>query len=649
MAAPDNPSNNPNTPTTPDEPNVSPPVVTPSGGGGILGAIEWLGNKLPDPIFLFISATVLVMVLSAIGSAMEWTVQPVRPQVVMETITGPAGEVVRQPKLDAAGRPLMELIDTGAPIRPRSLLTSDGIYWLIVNMVRNFINFAPLGVVLVSMFGIGVAERVGLFGAAMRYLASIVPSKALTPTVVFLGIMSNTASDAGYIILPALAAALYMAYGRSPMAGIAAAFAGVSAGFSANLIIASTDALVASLTERGAQVLDPSFAVVPTCNWYFMAVSTFLLTLTGWFVTARIVEPRLNTQRALLHQVQLESQELSRTERRGLLAALAAMIITIAGITILFTAPNAPLNGAMPAPAPHYGPIPVAPVAAQGEFSPAAEPAEGQKRVAGSLTAPAGIPVTTKTTIVLEGGEQVESMGTFRTGEPVTASGVFEKAPDPQPRWSQAVVPLILVGFLVPGLAYGLVTGSVRRPADVSNAFIYSMSSMAPIVAMSFFAAQFIECFRFSQLDAMLANAGGKALVAAELPKPLLLVGVILLVMVVNVLMSSMSAKWTALSMILVPMLMMAGLSPQLSQTAYRVGDSVTNTITPLNSYIIVILAVVQRYRKDAGIGNLIAMMIPYSAIFFVVWTIFLLLWVWLGIPLGPGGSGPLWYTPGHH
>jgi aminobenzoyl-glutamate transport protein len=589
---------------------------------------------------------VLVMALSALGTWMGWTVQPVRPQVIMEAITGPAGEVIQQPKLDAAGRPLMELVDSGAPIRPRSLLTSDGIYWLIVNMVRNFINFAPLGVVLVSMFGIGVAERVGLFGAAMRYLASIVPAKALTPTVVFLGIMSNTASDAGYIILPALAAALYMAYGRSPMAGIAAAFAGVSAGFSANLIIASTDALVASLTERGAQVLDPSYAVVPTCNWYFMAASTFVLTLTGWFVTARIVEPRLNTQRALLHEMKLESQQLSRTERRGLLAALAAMVITILGIVLLFTAPNAPLNGRMPAPAPHYGPIPVAPAAVQGEFAPAAQPTAGQKRMPGSITAPPGIPLNTRTTVILEGGAQVESLGTFRTSEPIASAGVFEKAPDPQPRWSQAVVPLILVAFLIPGLAYGIVTGTVRRPADVSSAFIYSMSSMAPIVAMSFFAAQFIECFRFSQLDAMLANAGGKALVAAELPKPLLLVGVILLVMVVNILMSSMSAKWTALSMILVPMLMMAGLSPELSQAAYRVGDSVTNTITPLNSYIIVILAVVQRYRKDAGIGNLIAMMIPYSVIFFAVWSLFLLLWVWAGVPLGP--NGPLWYAPGH-
>jgi aminobenzoyl-glutamate transport protein len=179
----------------------------------------------------------------------------------------------------------------------------------------------------------------------------------------------------------------------------------------------------------------------------------------------------------------------------------------------------------------------------------------------------------------------------------------------------------------------------------VSKAFVNAMATMAPIIAMAFFAAQFIECFKFSRLDAMLANAGGKAIVAADLPKPLLLAGVILLVMIINLLISSMSAKWTALAAIMVPMLMMAGFSPELTQAAYRVGDSVTNIVTPLNAYIIVILAAAQKYKKDTGIGNLIAMMIPYSFVFFIVWTLFLLGWVALGLQLGPGA--PLWYAPG--
>lgn len=609
--------------------------------GGILGLIERIGNKLPDPVFLFLGATVLVIVLSALGSALGWSVQPVRPRVAMETVTTPAGVEVRQPVLDSAGKPKIELVESGDPIRPRNVMTTDGIYWLIANMVRNFINFAPLGVVLVSMFGIGVAEKVGLFGAAMRYLASIVPSKALTPMVVFLGIMSNTASDAGYIILPPLAAALYAAFGRPPLAGIAAAFAGVAGGFSANLLIASTDALVAPLTERGARILDPSYSVLATCNWYFLAASTFLLTLVGWFVTARIVEPRLAAQRDTnpTAQPEVESQTLAQTERRGLRAALIAAVLTIAGIAALIAVPGAPLHGTMPAPAPAYGAIPLSPPASQGAFTATGEPAPGQRLIPGTIAV--------EPNVTLQARAADGSRGTFRVGQSGPLTGSFDPAPAPQPRWSQAIVPLILVGFLMPGLAYGIVAGSIRAPSDVTKAFVYSMSSMAPIIAMAFFAAQFIETFRFSHLDAMIANAGGKALVAADLPRPLLLVGLILLVMVVNLLMSSMSAKWTALSMILVPMLMMAGISPELTQAAYRVGDSVTNIVTPLNSYIIVILAVVQRYRKDAGIGNLIAMMIPYSAVFFVTWTLFLLAWVGLGIPLGP--DAPLTYTPSGH
>jgi aminobenzoyl-glutamate transport protein len=303
-------------------------------------------------------------------------------------------------------------------------------------------------------------------------------------------------------------------------------------------------------------------------------------------VTSWLVEPRFG--RGDSDAAAPGPDPLTAAERRGLWAALAGIILVAAAVIALIVIPGAPLHGAAPVRTPPFGPI----------------PAVGQVQAAPAGARPAPLP----------------------------------------PRWSLAVVPIIFVGFLVPGLAYGVTTRSIRRPADVSAAFTHAMSSMAAITAMAFFAAQFIECFRYSQLDAMLANAGGKALVASGLPRPLLLVGVIVLVMGVNMLMASMSAKWTAMSTVLVPMLMMAGIAPELTQAAYRLGDSVTNTITPLNGYLLVILAVLQRYRKDAGLGNLIAMMLPYAAVFAVAWTLFLLAWVWLGVPLGP--QGPLWYTP---
>jgi p-aminobenzoyl-glutamate transporter AbgT len=281
-----------------------------------LGVIEWLGNKLPDPLFLFMGATVLVVVLSAVGTGLGWNVQPVRRW--------------RRPlRSPGVGRPRVELVPYGEPIRARSLMTSDGAYWLTANMVRNFINFAPLGVVLVSMFGIGLAEKVGLFGAGMRQLAGITPSVLLTPTVILLGICSNIASDAGYIVLPALAGGLYAAAGRPALAGIAAAFAGVAGGFSANLLIASTDTLIAPLTEQGARVLDATYSVLPTCNWYFLAASVLVLVPVGWLVTAKITEPRLVAS-ADGGGRGGELTPLTREERRGLKWALVGAAAAVA-------------------------------------------------------------------------------------------------------------------------------------------------------------------------------------------------------------------------------------------------------------------------------------------------------------------------------
>ena len=607
-----------------------------SASKGILGFIEWLGNKLPDPVFLFIGATVIIMALSAVGDSMGWSVQPQRVRAVTEAVTAADGSVTQVPKLDPGGKPLTELVPSGSPVAPRSLLSGEGIYWLLANMVRNFVNFAPLGVVLVGMFGIGVAEKVGLFGAAMRWVAGIVPSKALTPTIVFLGVMSNIASDAGYIVLPPLAAALYAAFGRPPLVGIAAAFAGVSAGFSANLLVGSTDALVAGITTLGARTLEPSYSVLATANWWFLIVSTFLLTLVGWGVTAWVVEPRLAAQG---HDAGVDvggNEPLTVVERRGLRWALITTILTLAGITALIAVPGAPLAGPMPAPAPTFGAIPSTLGAAPARFSP--------ESAAGDALPMPGEAVLPKQWTVEAAGPDGTPRGTFRLAQEATLKGRLEAGAEPQPRWSTAVVPLILLAFLIPGVAYGVVTGAIRSAGDITKAFTHAMVMMAPVLAMAFFAAQFVECFRYTRLDVMLANAGGKLLVGSGLHYSVMLTGVVALTMVINLLMSSMSAKWTALAPILVPMMMMAGISPELTQAAYRVGDSCTNVVTPLNSYVVIILVAMQRWKKEAGIGNLIAMMLPYSIGFAIAWSLLLLGWCAAGWELGPGA--PLWYTP---
>jgi aminobenzoyl-glutamate transport protein len=528
-----------------------------------LNAIEWVGNKLPDPALLFVLGALLVMVLSHVGYIWEWSVQPVRPQVIaaVDGDGAAAGAATTR-------RPRIELVPDGEPLRPVTLLDSAGLFWALSSMVKNFINFAPLGIVLTGMLGIGVAERVGLFGAVLRFLASLVPGKLLTPTMVFLGILSSAAMDAGYVVLPPLAAALYLTMGRPPLAGIAAVFAGVSAGFSANLMVSGIDALAAGITTEAARIIEPEYIVSAAANWWFIIISTAVLTLTGWFVTARFVEPRLRTRPAneggprAISREELDAQRLTSVEIRGLVWAAAALAAFLGIVLLAVFIPGAPLHGT-------------------------------------------GIRMA---------------------------------------RWVEAIVPLIFFFFLIPGIAYGLATSTISSSKDVAKAMIESMAAMAPIIVLAFFAAQFVEYFNHSNLGRMLAMAGGKALFAANLGPELLIIVFIGLIMLLNLFMGSMSAKYLMVAPIFVPMLMMLGISPELTQAAYRVGDSVTNVITPLNAYLIIILVVIQRYARDAGMGTLVALMMPYSIAFGIVWTIMLLLWMASGRELGP--ESPLWYIP---
>lgn len=217
---------------------------------GVLDLIEFIGNKLPDPAIIFMIGAALVIALSAFGAWQGWEVPELRPVV----------------GVDEAGQRTMELEPTGNVIRPNSLISADGMYWMISTMVSNFINFPPLGIVLVGMLGIGVAERTGMIEASLKAVMLVTPLKLLTPMMVFLGVMSSVGSDAGYIILPPLAAALYKSVGRSPLAGIAAVFAGVSGGFSANFFVSGGDVVMAGLTTVGAQIIDPGYTVVATAN-----------------------------------------------------------------------------------------------------------------------------------------------------------------------------------------------------------------------------------------------------------------------------------------------------------------------------------------------------------------------------------------------
>jgi aminobenzoyl-glutamate transport protein len=534
--------------------------------GGMLDLIEKVGNRLPDPSMLFLLGTLVVMVLSAIAAWGNWQVQPRLPQQVTETVINDAGETMEKPVHDAAGQPVLEWQDSGEPLEATSLLTPDGLFWAISSMVDNFMAFPPLGVVLVGMLGIGIAERTGLIAALLKGFMLLVPGMLLTPSMVFIGIMSSMAMDAGYVVLPPLAALLYKAVGRSPLAGIAAVFAGVSAGFNANLFITGLDPMLAGFATTGGQVIDPSYEMNAACNWWFMVASTFVMTLTGWAVTSFFVERRLHNKPpedggpVPAEHVDMTDHRLTSTDMRGLLAALGAFVVTLGAFLLMILIPNGPLNG-------------------QGDL--------------------------------------------------------FD-------RWVEAIVPMIFFTFVIPGLAFGIAVGNIRNDKDVAKLLVESMSSMAPIIVLAFFAAQFIEYFRYSGLDRMLAMAGGQALGQADMPAWLLIVVFILLTVCFNLFIGSMSAKYAMFAPIFIPMFMLVGISPELTQAAYRIGDSVSNIITPLNAYLVIILVFMQKYVPKGGMGTLIATMLPYTIVFTIVWTLLLLLWMQLGFPLGP--DGPLTY-----
>jgi aminobenzoyl-glutamate transport protein len=528
-------------------------------GMRLLDWIERIGNGLPDPITLFVLGTLAVMVVSHAAWKYEWRVQRVAPQVVDEAGSASDGGA-------AGGRIVWVPLEEAETAR--SLLTSEGLFWAISTMKDNFINFPPLGVVLVGMLGIGVAEASGLIAACLKSFMQVVPPRLLTPAVVFLGIESSLALDAGYIVLPPLAAALYKAAGRSPLAGIAAAFAGVAAGFNANLLVTGLDPMLAALTQLGAAPIDSEYRVAATCNWYFMIVSTVTMTLAGWAVTAWFVERRLADKSvaeggpAPASKDDLADQQLSPTERRGLTFAATAIVLTLGVFIIAAAVPGFPLAG------------------------------EGERFA----------------------------------------------------RWIESIVPIIFFVFLVPGIVYGVSTGTIGNDRDLAKMLVEAMSNMAPIIVLAFFAAQFIAYFDYSNLDTMLALAGGRMLAEAELSPFWLVLAFIGAVAFFNLFIGSMSAKYSLLAPIAVPIMMMSGISPELTQAAYRVGDSVTNVITPLNPYLVIVLVYLQRYVPHGGMGTLISAMVPYTVAFLAVWTLQILVWMILGAELGI--AGPLYYTP---
>jgi aminobenzoyl-glutamate transport protein len=424
-------------------------------------------------------------------------------------------------------------------------------------MVTTFTGFAPLGIVLVAMLGVGVAEYAGYINTGIKYLLNITPKALLTPMLILVGIVSHTATDAGYVLVIPLGGIIYYVAGRHPLAGIAAAFAGVSGGFAANFIPSGIDPLLQGFTQSAAQIINPVMQLNPLNNWFFTSASTLLIVGLGWFLTDKIVEPRLRSV-AIDEDIEKPVMEkLTSRERRAFLYANIAMVFFLVLLFLWVRPADSPLRSP------------------DGQIA--------------SFTAPL----------------------------------------------MRSIVPLIFIVFLIPGVVYGLAAGTFKKSKDIIDSMTKSMHGMSYYIVMAFFCALFIDAFGKSNLGALLALKGAAFLQAMALPGQVTIVGIILLTAFINLFIGSASAKWALIAPIMVPMLMQVGLSPDLTQAAYRVGDSVSNIITPLMPYFPLVVVYCQKYVKNTGIGTLVSMMLPYSFVFIIVWTIFLLLYWWLGFPLG--------------
>lgn len=498
----------------------------------LLNLVERVGNKLPDPVTIFFILCGVIFILSAIIASGD--VSAIHPS-------------------------------TGEKIVAINLLDKEQLQIFLGSVVSNFQSFAPLGLVLVTMLGAGVAEKTGLMEVLMKQSINKVPKKLVTTTIIFVGIVANAAADAGFIVLPPLAALVFIGIGRHPLIGMFAGYAGVAAGFSANIMVSMIDVLLAGFTGQSAQMIDPNYVVNPAMNMYFLAVSAVVLTILGVIITEKYVAPRFGKYEGLADDT-LISKEITPIQAKGLKYSLYSLLLVIIIIVLLSIGKDAFLRDS-------------------------------------------------------------------QTGSLLSNGSTLMKG----------IVPIITAIFLVPGLVYGKVTKSIKNDKDLVSIMGSSMSDMGMYIVLAFAAGQFLYLFNASNLGTILSIKGAEWLQNAGFTGKGLIVVFVLFAAFIDLFIGSASAKWAIMAPVFVPMFLLLGYDPALTQVAYRIGDSIANPLSPLFSYFPVILAFARKYDKNIGMGTVIANMIPYSLIFAIAWIVLLLVFMTFNIPLGPGGG--IFYT----
>ena len=500
---------------------------------GFLATVERVGNMVPHPAIIFFLLIGTVIVLSAIFGALGTT-------VTYEGFDESVGDIVQQ------------------TTSVRSLLAPDGIRFMLTSPVANFLGFTGVGVILVAMIGVGLAEESGLIATLVRKLVAIAPRSIFTFMIVMVGVLSSIAADAGYLVLVPLAAAAFHSMGRHPLAGLAAGFSGVAAVFLVNVFVTPTDALLVEVTNDAIRAVNPEAQISVVGNLFFMIASSILMGIICTVLTERFVEPRLG---AYTGGVPVEaSVGLSGSEQRGLQYAGRALLGFVVVIALL-TAPPLP-------------------------------------------------------------------WGILRNQD---TGGIMAGSP-----FMSGLIILISLLFLTVGYAYGRGAGTIANVTAAIGLIVKTWSNLAGMIFLLFVIANFIAFFNYTNLATVLAVNLADFLQTTALGATAYIILFVIVVAIIDIILTGALAKWAILAPVFVPLFMRLGGDPDLVLAAYRVGDSPMNVITPLNVYLAVMVGFAQKYQKDAGIGTIVALMLPYTVVLLVLWTLMLILWYNFGLPLGP-------------
>ena len=536
---------------------------SPAKRGGMqrmLDGIEKVGNKVPHPAIIFVGLCVLVIVLSAILAAFDVSVTydvAVQPPLVAEQ-EYVGGSVVPEPVISPEQylNDEMDIVQETTEIE--SLLNADGIRFLFSSFVNNFASFSVVAVVFVAMIGVGVAEEAGMMAALIRKLVKAAPPATLAFIIVFVGGLSSIATDAGYLILVPLGAAAFYSIGRHPLAGLVAAYAGVSAAFAVNILITPLDSLLTEVTNEAIALADPNKSIDLTANLWFNIASTFFCALVITFIVQRITEPALGKY-VPDADIDLPEEEVPEGEGRGLRYATFGLLAALAGLVLLTAPPDAPLRN------------------------------------------------------------------------PETGS-IFNNSP-----LMESLIFIITMLFLIMGICFGIGAKTISSSTDVINAITKTFAGLAGLIFMLLLISQFIAYFNYSNIPTVVAVNMADWLESADIGALWLLIGFIIVILILDLIMPGALPKWAIFAPIFVPLFLRLDVAPQTVLAAYRVGDGPVNVITPLMVYLPFIVLVAQRYRKDAGLGTIISLMLPYTVIVLVAWLAFFIAWYLIGIPMGPG------------